>query len=174
MGADAIVALARPETSSLATTEHFCLFLSSIRRRIPRLHYALPVFAAFCRAEPISGGDLETLSVELDALHQALERSADDGWLRLNALGREAAPSLYRRSHYRGRTFDRTCVELVESDEELAFLAKRGLGPAAKHTEVYGALIERIRVALRMAQDKETCLQQVLRPHHTPPSATEF
>ncbi len=163
------ILLSDPAPAELGPVSTFVLLLASGRKVFPRLHYALPTFATFCRAEPVCGADLLQLEVELEELLSGLSALGPDHLLRLRATTDPEAPDLYQRAHYRGRTFDRRCVEPVPVAERAAFLEAAGAPQAASLGALYGPLIESIRAAARRARETGRCLRQAPRPYHRPP-----
>ena len=174
MDDDAKVYLALPKPLFLATVEQYALLLSTLRRMIPRVHYAMPVFAAFCRGEEILGQDLVILGSELDALQKALKAATNEDWVRLVAQEDAKDPQLYRRSHFRGRTFDRRCVEPVPVAEQQDFTVALALGRGPSLFEVFEPLMNKIQTARADANNEASVLQQRASSFHRVPSATEW
>lgn len=155
-----MIHLASPADRALASVAEFALLLAALRADHPRVHYTAPCFAAFCRGEPLEREAVITLLDELVALRATLAVLEPARVPALEASVDPADPEVYRRAHYRGRTFDRTRTI-------------RGVDGAVDRRARSIDLLDAIASAGRAALATGAPLQQRPAPFHRPPEPLE-
>ncbi|MBR58641.1 MAG: hypothetical protein CMH54_11565 [Myxococcales bacterium] len=165
--------LQEPDRIFVATGLRFALFLSALRLVVPRIHYARPNFAKFCRGEAVEGDELVGLEEEIQGfqtglvgltLHQLVTLKDD-----LN-LEPWSIPQL---SHFRGRTFDRTQVEPASQAQLKAESERLGMAIDDVHlSDVYSDIIQTLMDHCAIARSRGGRVQQEPRDFHRTPRET--
>ena len=155
------VALSEPSEKYLCEALFFALMLSSLRRRFPRVHYAFPNFATFCRGEALAGEALSLIQSELGEILNGIAELTHADIFRLAEGENPNDPEIYRQAHYRGRTFDR---HRIQEDAEAKM----------KPLERYGDLLQTIRSEAQIAAASQGELRQEPRSYHRALGPTGF
>ncbi len=162
--------LQEPDRVFVATGLCFALMLSALRRVVPRVHYACPYFAQFCRGEVVEGDDLLALERELQGFQTGLATLSIHELVTLKddlALEAWTIPQL---SHFRGRTFDRTQVQPATDAQIAVELERFGLAIGDAHlSDVYGEILHILTDRCQIARTKQLRLQQEPRDFHRTP-----
>ena len=156
------VALSEPSEKILCEPLVFALMLSSLRRHFPRVHYTFPNFATFCRGEPLDGEGLVELQHELEKLQQCVKNLNREDIFDLAPGQDPGDPEIYRQAHYRGRTFDRTRVQVVQENADDDRIA------------IYAQLLLTIQSEAQKAFMNQGRLVQAQRAYHRPLGPTGF